>query len=195
MFTPLLAPIVIFLSTKYLIYGFTSSCCSIFSYVIVCPFVLLQFVGFWFLLWYLQYAGFWLHLWYLLVTPLVSSGYSFGIFWFLLWYLLVTHLLSSICRLLVTPLISSGDCFGIFWLLLLYLLVTPLVSSGYSFAIFNLSVSSYSFGSCETVALYGPFVLAKKKDHKGLRLRTTPLISSGFSCVRQLFVSSCDTEL
>ena len=135
MFTPLLAPIVIFLSTKYLIYGFTSSCCPIFSFVIVCPFVLLQFVGFWFLLWYLQYAGFWLHLWYLLVTPLVSSGYSFGIFWFLLWYFLVTHLLSSICRLLVTPLISSGDCFGIFWLLLWYLLVTHLLFSIWRFLV------------------------------------------------------------
>jgi hypothetical protein len=104
---------------------------------------------------------------------LVSSGHSFAIF----------------------NMQASGYTFDIFWWLLWYLLVTPLVSSGYSFAIFNLTVSSYSFGSCETVALYDPFVLAKKKDHKGLRFRTTPLISSGFSCVRQLFVISCDTEL
>jgi hypothetical protein len=84
---------MIFLSTKYLMkYGFTSLFCSIFSFVIVCPFVLLQFAGIWFLLWYL------------LVTPLVSSGYSFGIFWLLIWYLPVT------------PLVSSGYSFGIFWL-------------------------------------------------------------------------------
>ena len=52
----------------------------------------------------------WLPLWYLLVTlvtPLVSSGYPFGIFWLPLWYLLVT---------LVTPLVSSGYPFSIFWL-------------------------------------------------------------------------------
>ena len=43
---PLLAYIVIFLSTKYLMkYGFTSSCCSIFSFVIVCP-VILRFPRF-----------------------------------------------------------------------------------------------------------------------------------------------------
>jgi hypothetical protein len=45
-FTLLLAYIVIFLSAKYLMkYGFASLWCSIFSFVIVCPFVLLQFAG------------------------------------------------------------------------------------------------------------------------------------------------------
>ena len=60
----------------------------------------------------------------LLITPLVSSDYPFGIFWLPLWYLLIT------------PLISSDYPFGIFWLPLWYLLITPLVSSDYPFGIF-----------------------------------------------------------
>ena len=109
------------------------SCCPLsIGHCIVCP---------------SSFYGFWLPLWYLLVilvTPLVSSVYPFGIFWLPwlpLWYLLVT---------LVTPFVSSGYPgypfgifwlswlpFGIFWLpwlplwYLLVILVTPLVSSGY----------------------------------------------------------------
>ena len=69
--------------------------------------------------------SFWLPLWYLLITPLVSSDYLFGIFWLLLWYLLIT------------PLVSSDYSFSIFWLLIWFLLITSLVSSNYSFGIFK----------------------------------------------------------
>jgi hypothetical protein len=74
----------------------------------------------------------------LLITPLVSSDYLFGIFWIPLWYLLIT--VSSdypfgifwlpLWYLLNTPLVSSD--YGIFWLPLWYLLITPLVSSNLS---------------------------------------------------------------
>ena len=63
------------------------------------------------------------NLW-LLITPLVSSDYPFGIFWLPFWYFLIT------------PLVSSDYPFGIFWLPLWYLLITPLVSSDYPFGIF-----------------------------------------------------------
>ena len=131
--------------------------------------------------------GFWLSLWYLLssVTPLVSSGYPFGIFWLPLWYLLVTPLVSSgypfgifwltLWYLLVNPLVSSGYPFGIFWLPLWYLLVTPLVSSGYPFGIFWLPLwyllvtplvsSGYLFGIFWLPLWY---------------LLVTPLVSSGY---------------
>ena len=99
--------------------------------------------------------GFWLPLWYLLITPLVSSDYPFGIFWLPLWYLLlplwyllITPLVSSdypfgifllpLWYLLITPLVSSDYPFGIFWLPLWYLPITPLVSSDYPFGIFLL---------------------------------------------------------
>jgi hypothetical protein len=72
------------------------------------------------------FGVFCLPLWCLLITPLVSSDYPFGIFWLPLWYLLIT------------PLVSSDYPFGIFWLLLWYLLITPLVSSDHPFGIFKL---------------------------------------------------------
>ena len=49
----------------------------------------------------------------LLITPLVSSDYHFGIFWLPLWYLLIT-----LWYLLITPLVSSDY---------------PLVSSNFSY--------------------------------------------------------------
>ena len=69
--------------------------------------------------------GFWLTIWYLLINPLVSSDYHFGIFWLPLWYLLITTL------------ISSDYHFGIFWLPLWYPLITTLISSDYHFGIFK----------------------------------------------------------
>jgi hypothetical protein len=86
------------------------------------------------------------NLW-LLITPLVSSDYPFGIFWLPLWYLLITLLVFSnypfgifwlpLWYLLITPLVSSDYLFDIFWLPLWYLLITPLVSSDYPFGIFK----------------------------------------------------------
>ena len=46
--------------------------------------------------------GFWLPLCYLLITPLLSSDYPFGIFWLPLCYLLITPLSSDY------PLVSSN---------------------------------------------------------------------------------------
>jgi hypothetical protein len=83
---------------------------------------------------------------WLLITPLVSSDYPFGIFWLPIWYLLITPLVSSdypfrilwlpLSYILITPLVSSDYAFGIFWLPLWYLLIMPLVSSNYSYSIF-----------------------------------------------------------
>ena len=76
---------------------------------------------------------------YILITPLFSSHYPFGIFlspfwhlliypfgiiWFPLWYILITHL------------VYSDFLFGIFWFPLWHLLITHLVYSDYSFSIF-----------------------------------------------------------
>jgi hypothetical protein len=63
------------------------------------------------------------------------------------------------------------------------------------FGIFNLTASCYSFGSCETVALDGPFFWRKKRTIKRYGSAATPLVSSGFSYVRHLFVINCDTEI
>ena len=79
-------------------------CCATFVfYVVFCRslFVLLSFF-----FWSLCCLSFDIRL---LITPLVSSDYPFGIFWWPLWYLLMT------------PLVSSDDPFGIFWLLFWYL--------------------------------------------------------------------------
>jgi hypothetical protein len=72
-----------------------------------------------------------LSLWYLLIIPMVSSDYPYGIFWLSLWYLLII------------PLVSFDYPFGIFWLSLWYLLITPLVSS--NFHIFNVTKSQSIF--------------------------------------------------
>jgi hypothetical protein len=79
-----------------------------------------------------HFGIFWLPLWYLLITPLVSSDYHFGIFWLPLWYLLIT------------PMVSFDYHFGIFWLPLWYLLITTMVSSDYHFGIFILFFSGRS---------------------------------------------------
>jgi hypothetical protein len=105
---------------------------------------------------------FWLCLWYLLITPLISSDYTF-------WYLLITTLVSfdhsiGIFRsllwyLLITPLISSDCTFGIFWLHPWYLLITHLVSSDYPFGIFWLPIWYFFFPSS---VLITPFVSSDK---------------------------------
>jgi hypothetical protein len=81
-------------------------------FTIVCPFVLFRLVIV--LSVFLRFTDFSLPLWYLLITPLVSSDYPFGIFWLPLWYLLIT------------PLVSSDYTFGIFKLFIIYIYVNIL---------------------------------------------------------------------
>jgi hypothetical protein len=56
--------------------------------------------------------------WDLLITPLVTSDYAFGIFWLPFWYHLITSLVP-----LDTLLVSSDHSIGIFRSLIWYLLI------------------------------------------------------------------------
>jgi hypothetical protein len=117
-----------------------------------------------------------LSLWYLLIIPLISSHYPFGIWSLFLWYLLIIHLVSShypfdifslsLWHLLIIPLISSHYTFVIFSLSLWYLLIIPLVSVGHCVVcLLRLTTSHYPFG------IFWPlYCLSSSTDHFSLSL-------------------------